>query len=320
MGLLVNGEWKDEWYQNEDGRFVRPESRFRNRVTGTPFAPEPGRYHLYISHACPWAHRTVIARQLKGLEEVISISTVHPDMAENGWTFEKDEKATGDHLYGSRYLHQIYTRALSDYTGRVTVPVLWDRKTETIVNNESSEILRILNEDFQGLAKNDIDLYPRELREAIDRINLDVYDNINNGVYKCGFASTQEAYELAYDQLFESLDRIEKLFGEQAFLAGEFATEADWRLFTTLYRFDAVYFSHFKCNRRRITDFPHLSNYVRQLFQEPGIAETCHMDHIKRHYYRSHLHINPTGIIPKGPELGFSAPHNRGLVRYMNVR
>jgi putative glutathione S-transferase len=257
-----------------------------------------------VSLACPWAPRTLIGRALKGLQDVISVSVVEPVMTQ-GWSFSD---ALPDHLFGFRYLHQLYTAADPDYTGRVLVPTLWDKKARTIVNNESSEILRMFNSAFGSLAKGDVELYPEALREEIDRVNAFVYDKINNGVYRCGFATTQDAYERAFKRLFEALDRVEATLGEQPCLVGEQPTEADWRLFTTLARFDAVYFGHFKCNRNRVDDFPNLSRYLRRLYLVPGVAATLNIDHIKRHYYMSHTQINPTRIVPVGPRLGFCEP------------
>jgi putative glutathione S-transferase len=308
-GYLENGRWHDGWYNTRatKGEFVRTTSAFRHWVTADPsgaFPAETDRYHLYVSLACPWAHRTLIARVLKGLQEVISLSIVEPVMTQ-GWCFSD---ALPDHLYGFQYLHQIYSAADPAYTGRVLVPVLWDKKARTIVSNESSEILRMLNSAFGSLAKGDVDLYPAPLREEIDRINAFVYDNINNGVYRCGFATAQGAYERAFERLFSALDRVETQLGERAYLLGNQPTEADWRLFTTLARFDAVYFSHFKCNRNRLEDFPNISRYLRSLYLMPGIAATVDIDHIKRHYYMSHPHINPTRIVPVGPRLKYCAP------------
>jgi putative glutathione S-transferase len=322
MSLLINGELKENWLDSEleEGEFVRRESQFRNWVTpdGEPgptgeggFAAEPGRYHLYVSYACPWAHRTLIFRKLKKLEDLISFSVVHPDMEDPGWKFEDYPGATPDTINGFHYLHQVYTLAQPDYTGIVTVPVLWDKKRKTIVNNESSEIIRMLNSAFNAYTGVKTDYCPQSLRHEIDQINALVYENVNNGVYRCGFATTQTAYEKAFDRLFGALDQLEDRLSRQRYLAGHQLTEADWRLFPTLVRFDAVYYSHFKCNLRRIIDFPNLSNYLRDLYQYPGIAETVHIDHIKRHYYYSHDSINPTRIVPKGPELDFSAPHDR---------
>ena len=322
MGLLVDGVWHDEWYDTSKtgGRFERSKSQFRDWVTkdGKPaegrergFKAEPGRYHLYVSYACPWAHRTLIFRKLKKLEDVISLSVVHHFMGEHGWTFKKEDGATGDDLYGFDYLHQIYTKADPHYSGRVTVPVLWDRKTETIVSNESAEIIRMLNSAFDEWGDASLDFYPAELRGEIDAINEFVYENINNGVYRAGFATTQEAYEEAFRRLFAALDEVEERLSRHRYLVGDRLTEADWRLFTTLVRFDPVYFGHFKSNLRRIADYPNLSNYLRELYQVPGVAETVNMQHIKAHYYGSHKTINPTGIVPLGPELNYAAPHNR---------
>jgi len=326
MGRLVDGVWQDVWYETREtgGKFERAASRFRDWVTtdGTPapgrergFKAEPGRYHLYVSWACPWASRTLIFRKLKKLENVISLSVVHHFMGENGWTFLKEDGATGDTLYGLDYLHQIYTKADPTYSGRVTVPVLWDRKEETIVNNESSEIIRMLNSAFDEWGDASVDFYPKPLRAEIDAINDLVYPAINNGVYRAGFATTQEAYEEAFNELFSALDEVEERLSRQRYLVGDRLTEADWRLFTTLVRFDAVYYSHFKCNLRRIADYPNLSNYLRDLYQVSGVADTVNMLHIKNHYYRSHHTINPTRIVPLGPQLDFDAPHDRARFR-----
>ncbi|WP_194755825.1 glutathione S-transferase family protein [Aliidiomarina indica] len=320
MGLLVDGQWQDKWYDTSKsgGRFERSESQFRNWVTTKGeagptgdggFEAESGRYHLFVSYACPWAHRTLIFRKLKGLEAHISYSAVAPKMLENGWEFGAGELA--DPLYDSDFMHQIYTRADSNYSGRVTVPVLWDKKRNTIVSNESADIIRMFNSAFDHIAGNHLDFYPEALRSDIDQINELVYDNVNNGVYKSGFATTQEAYEEAFDALFAALDELEQRLSKHRYLAGSQITEADWRLFTTLVRFDAVYVGHFKCNLKRIVDYPNLSGYVRELYQVAGVADTVRMDHIKTHYYVSHDMINPTGVVPKGPELDFLAPHNR---------
>jgi glutathionyl-hydroquinone reductase len=321
MGRLVDGIWKDEWYDTgSDGKFRRSESQFRDWITvdGKPaegrergFKAEPGRYHLYVSYACPWAHRTLVYRKLKKLEDVISVDVVHHFMGENGWTFVEEDGATGDTLYGSEFLHQIYTRADPTYSGRVTVPVLWDKKEQTIVSNESSEIIRMLNSAFDAWGDASVDLSPPQLRREIDAVNDRVYPAINNGVYRAGFATTQGAYEEAFDELFDALDDMEQRLARSRYLVGDKTTEADWRLFTTLIRFDAVYYSHFKCNLRQIRDYPNLSNYLRDLYQVPGIASTVNMLHIKAHYYSSHETVNPTRIVPKGPELDFSAPHDR---------
>ena len=316
MGLLVEGKWQDKWYDTKStgGRFVRKESQFRDWVTAdgsSGFKAEPDRYHLYVSLACPWAHRTLILRKIKKLEDIISISIVEPLMQENGWEFSEYPGSIPDSVNKSDFLHQVYTAAKPDYTGRVTVPVLWDKEKSTIVNNESSEIILMFNSEFNEFGDSSIDFYPEDLREEIDRINALVYDNINNGVYKCGFATTQEAYNEAFEKLFDTLDQLEKSLGERRYLAGEILTLADWRLFTTLLRFDSVYYSHFKCNMHRIEEYPNLSNYLRELYQYPGVEETVNFKHIKEHYFRSHKTINPTGIVPLGPELDLSSPHNR---------
>jgi putative glutathione S-transferase len=316
MGLLVDGKWTDQWYDTEStgGRFVRKESRFRQWVKAdgsTPFEPESGRYHLYASLACPWAHRTLIYRKLKGLDAAITLSIVDPYMLEKGWEFSDALGAIGDTVDESRYLHEVYTRAEADYTGRVTVPVLWDRKNATIVNNESSEIIRMFNREFDAIGDASVDFYPADLQSEIDEINDFVYPRINNGVYRCGFATTQAAYEEAFDELFSALDAIEGRLSRQRFLVGDRMTEADWRLFTTLVRFAAVYVGHFKCNLRRIDDYPHLSGYLRELYQVPGVSDTVDFHHIKHHYYGSHGTINPTRVVPSGPELDFTTPHGR---------
>lgn len=322
MGLLVDGKWHDVWYDTKStqGRFERSKSQFRNWITadGSPgptgeggFKAEPGRYHLYVSLACPWAHRTLIFRALKKLEDAISVSVVDYLMAEEGWTFNGSTGSTGDELYGSKRLYEIYTRADPQYSGRVTVPVLWDKQRETIVSNESSEIIRMLNTAFNDFADASLDFYPPDLRSQIDELNNYVYPNINNGVYRAGFATTQDAYEEAFVQLFDALDTLENKLSKQRYLAGPELSEADWRLFTTLVRFDSVYVGHFKCNLRRIVDYPNLWNYTRELYQIPGIEETVNFEHIKGHYYRSHKTINPTGVIPKGPEIDFTIPHDR---------
>jgi putative glutathione S-transferase len=312
MGLLVDGVWHDKWYDTKasDGRFVRSESQFRDQLTPAQVSAD-ARLHLYVSLACPWASRTLIFRKLKGLEARISFSVVHPDMLENGWTFEKDNSATGDELYGLDYLYQIYLKAASDYSGRVTVPVLWDKESKTIVNNESAEIIRMFNSSFNEVTGNALDFYPESLRAEIDDWNERIYSSINNGVYRAGFATTQEAYEEAFDQLFVALDELDVHFAKNRFLCGSVLTEADWRLFVTLIRFDAVYVGHFKCNLRRLEDYLHIPAYVRDLYQYPGIAETVNMTHIKQHYYVSQRTINPTQVVPKGPLLDFGAPHGR---------
>jgi len=304
----------------ENGEFIRAVSNFRNWVTkdGSPgptgeagFEAEPGRYHLYVSHACPWAHRTLIFRALKGLEDVISISVVHPLMPEESWVFSEYPGATVDHVNNVHYLYEAYKIADPNFNGLVTVPVLWDKKRQAIVNNESSEIIRMLNTAFDDYGNAEVDFYPETLREEIDVINELVYDKVNNGVYRAGFATTQEAYNKAFDQLFNVMDELEERLSEQRYLVGEQITEADWRLFTTLVRFDAVYYNHFKTNKKRLMDYPNLWSYTRELYQVPGVAETVNMDHIKYHYFASHSSINPTGIVPKGPEIDFMQPHNR---------
>jgi putative glutathione S-transferase len=323
MGLLVEGVWREEAYDTKStgGRFVRKETSFRNWITvdGSPgpsglggFRAEPGRYHLYVSLACPWAHRTLILRRLKGLESMIGVSVVHWLMLENGWTFAEGPGVVPDPVHGARFLHEVYTRAMPRYTGRVTVPVLWDKASDTIVNNESSEIIRMFNAAFEACGAAPGDFYPEELRPGIDAWNARIYDTVNNGVYKAGFATTQEAYEAAFDELFATLDVLEEHLGAHRYLLRDRLTEADWRLFTTLVRFDPVYVGHFKCNLRRIADYPNLSGYLRELYQRPGIAETVDMRHIKGHYYGSHRTINPTGIIPVGPMLELILPHRRG--------
>ena len=301
-----------KWKVNE-GEFVRAESSFRNWITPDGgFTAEPNRYHLYVSHACPWAHRTMILRTLKGLEDVISVSVVHPLMPSESWVFGKYPGATEDHVNGANFLYENYLKANPKFNGLVTVPVLWDKKTETIVNNESSEIIRMLNSALDEYAKNrSLDFYPEALREEIDLINELIYENVNNGVYRAGFATTQTAYEKAYNQLFDTLDKLEERLSSQRYLVGNQITEADWRLFTTLVRFDAVYYSHFKTNKKRLIDYPNLWGYTRDLYQVPGVAQTVNMDHIKTHYFGSHGSINPTGIVPKGPEIDFLQPHGR---------
>ncbi|WP_028879953.1 glutathione S-transferase family protein [Terasakiella pusilla] len=303
MGLLVDGTWQDQWYDTKStgGKFKRQESQFRNWVKAdgsTDFAPESGRYRLYVSLACPWAHRTLIFRSLKGLENDIDVVVVDPIMLDKGWI-----------LPDGQPLHTLYTSVDPDITTRVTVPILWDKKTNTIVSNESAEIIRMLNAEFGA---GGTDYYPVALRDQIDEINSFVYDKINNGVYKTGFATTQEAYEEAFENLFDALDHVEKILGQNRYLVGEQITEADWRLFTTLVRFDAVYVGHFKCNKKRIVDYPNLWGFLRELYQIEGVADTVNMDHIKTHYYASHKTINPTGVIPLGPELDFMSAHGRG--------
>ena len=322
MGLLQDGRWVDSWYDTKStqGRFVRSTAQFRNWITsdGSPgpsgiggFKAEEGRYHLYVSLACPWAHRTLIFRSLKGLEKMISHSVVHWYMAENGWTFQTTDGVLPDTVNNADFLHQVYTSAKPDYSGRVTVPVLWDKENSTIVSNESSEIIRMFNNAFNGIGANLEDFYPRELQQEIDEINTRVYETLNNGVYKSGFATTQQAYEEAIGPLFATLDWLDERLSNHRFLMGDQITEADWRLFTTLVRFDPVYVGHFKCNLRRIADFTNLSGYVRDLYQQPGIAATVNMEHIKNHYYASHETINPSRVVPVGPRTDFTLPHNR---------
>jgi len=322
MGLLVKGQWRDQWYDTEShgGEFQREDARFRNWITAdgsagpsgdSGFPAESGRYHLYVSLACPWAHRTLIMRRLKGLEAHIDVSVVHPHMLENGWEFRRGDTRYADRANGCEFLHQVYTRDAPDYTGRVTVPTLWDKKRQCIVSNESADIIRMFNSAFAGLGARDYDFYPQTLRHEIDRVNERVYETINNGVYRAGFATAQDAYEEAYGALFDSLDWLEARLRNQRYLVGNRLTEADWRLFTTLIRFDAVYFAHFKCNRQRLADFPMLSAYLRDLYQVPGVAETVDIGEIKAHYYVSQRAVNPTGIVPVGPLLEFDSPHGR---------
>ncbi|WP_010172473.1 glutathione S-transferase family protein [Pseudomonas sp. PAMC 25886] len=321
MGLLIEGRWHDQWYESSaDGAFQREQAQRRNWVTadGEPgptgeggFKAEAGRYHLYVSLACPWAHRTLILRKLKGLESLIDVSVVSWLMLENGWTFDKTHGSSGDKLDDFTYMHQRYTADTASYTGRVTVPVLWDKKLKRIVSNESAEIIRMFNSAFNALTGNQMDFYPEALRSTIDALNERIYPAVNNGVYRAGFATSQKAYEAAFDDVFAELDHLEQHLGEHRYLAGEYLTEADVRLFTTAIRFDAVYYSHFKCNLRRIADYPNLSNWLRELYQWPGIAETVDFAHIKGHYYASHRTINPTGIVPKGPLQRFEAEHDR---------
>lgn len=323
MGLLVEGEWRDQWYDTKStgGKFVRKPSQFRNWVTADGsagcsgvggFEAEAGRYHLYVSYACPWAHRTLIFRELKGLQDVISVSVVHPFMGAEGWTFDESfPGATGDSINDADRLYEIYLRADSGYTGRVTVPVLWDEQRGTIVNNESSEIIRMFNSSFDAVGTKPGDYYPAQLRPEIDALNDRIYGTVNNGVYKAGFATTQDAYEEAVIALFETLDWLEGRLGKSRYLLGSTITEADWRLFTTLVRFDPVYVGHFKCNLKRIADYPNLSGYVRDLYQQPGVVATVRLDHIKAHYYGSHDTINPTRVVPLGPQIDYSTPHDR---------
>jgi putative glutathione S-transferase len=314
-GMMIEGEWRKEGYQKDPkGRFLRNPTTFRNWITAdgsSGFKAEVNRYHLYVSYACPWAHRTLIMRQLKGLEEVIGLSIVDPLMADEGWVFSDYPGSIPDTVNGDRYLRDIYAKADPKYTGRVTVPVLWDKQKNTIVNNESREIIRIFDWEFEALAKNKINFCPDELKDKVDETIDAIYQPINNGVYRSGFATSQEAYEESVTQLFEALDYWEKILGKQRYLCGDVITEADFCMFTTLLRFDAVYYVHFKCNFRHIWDYPNLWNYLKELYQYPGIKETCNLEHIKRHYYMSHPHINPSGIVPKGPLINLDEPHNR---------
>ncbi|MEL6242514.1 MAG: glutathione S-transferase family protein [Pseudomonadota bacterium] len=323
MGLLVDGVWQDTWYDTKStgGKFQRSQAKFRNWLTADgsagpsgigDFKAESGRYHLYVSYACPWAHRTLIFRKLKGLEPHIDVSAVHPDMLQDGWTFEKDEAgATGDTLYGLPFARDIYTKADPKFSGRVTVPILWDKKRETIVSNESSEIIRMFNSAFDGITGNTLDFWPEALRAEIEPVNDRIYDTFNNGVYKSGFATTQEAYDAAVVPLFDTMDWLDERLSAHRYLMGDTLTEADWRLFTTLIRFDRVYHGHFKCNRKRLVDYPSLWDYTRELYQWPGVAQTVNFNHIVRHYHYSHETINPYRIVPVGPDLDMMAPHGR---------
>ena len=323
MGRLVDGKWTTEWYDTKStgGKFVRQDASFRNWVTtdGAPgpsgeggYAAESGRYHLYVSYACPWAHRTLIFRKLKGLEDHISVSAVHPDMFDDGWTFDTDsDGATGDTLMGKQFMREVYLAANPDVTTRVTVPVLWDKKTNTIVSNESSEIIRMFNSAFDGLTGNNLDFWPAEMRDEIEEVNERIYHTFNNGVYKSGFATKQAAYDEAVTALFDTMDWLEERLSTRRYLMGDRITEADWRLFTTLVRFDAVYHGHFKCNRNRLVDFPNLWAYARELFQYPGVGETVNFPHIVGHYHRSHTSINPNSIVPIGSNPDWTEPHGR---------
>ncbi|PJI45996.1 MAG: glutathione-dependent reductase [Pseudomonas sp.] len=321
MGQLIDGRWHDQWYDtSKDGRFQRENAQRRNWITadGQPgpsgeggFRAEAGRYHLYVSLACPWAHRTLIYRQLKGLDSLIDVSVVSWLMLEDGWTFDKALGSTGDKLDSLDFLHQRYTRDDAHYTGRVTVPLLWDKHERRTVSNESAEIIRMLNSAFDGITGNTLDLYPEPLRAQINELNERIYPAVNNGVYRAGFATTQDAYEEAFTTLFNELDWLEERLSKQRYLAGEYLTEADVRLFTTLIRFDAVYNGHFKCNLRRLADYPNLSGWLRELYQLEGVAGTVDFQHIKNHYYASHRTINPTGVVPLGPQQDFTGPHGR---------
>ena len=316
MGRMIDGVWhKADTDRNAaDGRFLRATTSFRGTVTAdgsSGFRAEPGRYHLYVSHACPWAHRTTILRALRRLEDVISLSVVDPFMSDEGWHFSDGPGCIPDTVNGTRHLREIYKLAKDDYTGRVTVPVLWDKREKTIVNNESAEIVRMLDTAFNAWGDGEPEFYPAALRDEIDAINEPIYEHVNNGVYKTGFARSQAAYEEAFDALFATLDELEARLSRQRYLVGARITEADWRLFPTLIRFDAVYVGHFKCNRNRIEDYPNLSNYLRDLYQRPGIADTVDMTHIKRHYYESQESVNPSRVVAKGPVLDFTRPHDR---------
>ncbi len=323
MGLLVEGKWQDTWYDTKgsDGKFKREQAQLRNWITASGeagptgkagFKAESGRYHLYVSLACPWAHRTLIFRHLKGLESHISVSVVSPDMLSEGWTFDKPSGSTGDNLFDFDFMHQVYTRNNPTYTGRVTVPVLWDKQQNCIVSNESSEIIRMFNTAFNELTGNELDFYPEAQRKDIDEINEFVYHSINNGVYKAGFATSQQAYEEAYIALFDALDKVEETLSQHRYLTGAKVTEADWRLFTTLIRFDPVYFGHFKCNKKQLEQYPNIAGYIRDLYQTQKVAETVDFYHIKRHYYYSHTMINPTQVVPTGPDIDYLTEHGRG--------
>ena len=323
MGLLVDGEWQDEWYDTDetDGKFERSAAQFRNWVTADGsagpsgdggFKAESGRYHLYVSYACPWAHRTLIFRQLKGLADHIDISVVHPDMLGEGWTFDDSfPGSTGDRQFGLDYAREIYTRADPKFSGRVTVPILWDKERGTIVSNESSEIIRMFNSAFDGITGDDQDFWPADLRDAIEPVNDRIYETFNNGVYRAGFATRQAPYEEAVTEVFDTLDWLEERLSENRYLMGDRVTEADWRLFPTLVRFDSAYHLHFKCNRKRIIDYPAVWDYTRALYQWPGVSDTVHLDHIVRHYHYSHETINPNRIIPINPVIDFDAPSSR---------
>ncbi|MEZ5724316.1 MAG: glutathione S-transferase family protein [Paracoccaceae bacterium] len=324
MGLLVDGVWQDQWYDtaSSGGRFQRSTTSWRNWVTPDGaagpsgeggFAAESGRYHLYVSLACPWAHRTLIYRQLKGLAPHIEVSAVHPDMLGDGWEFRTDfPGATGDRLFGLPYMRDIYLRADPEASGRVTVPVLWDKQRDTIVSNESAEIIRMFNSAFDGLTGNDLDFWPEDLRPQIEALNARIYDTVNNGVYKAGFATSQAAYDEAIAPLFDSLDWLEDLLSRNRYLTGDRLTEADWRLFTTMVRFDPVYHTHFKCNRKWLREYPNLWGWTRELYQIPGVAGTVDFGHIVRHYHYSHDTINPSRIIPINPVIDWDEPHGRG--------
>jgi putative glutathione S-transferase len=315
LGILKDGKWLSEREQEDaEGKFIRPSTTFHNQITAdgaSGFKAEAGRYYLYISWACPWACRTAIMRQLKGLQDIVGMSVVAPEIHDNGWEFADEPGCIPDTVNGADYLWQIYLKAAPNYSGRVTVPVLWDAQTNTIVNNESREIMRMFDTEFHHLAQNNVNFYPENLQKMIDETIDAIYQPINNGVYRAGFATKQAAYDQAVTELFDALEHWEKVLGEQRYLCGEQITEADWCMFTTLYRFDPVYYVHFKCNLRRIVDYPNLWNYLKDLYQQPGVKQTCNLDHIKRHYYRSHPKVNPTRIVPKGPMIDYDTPHDR---------
>ncbi len=315
LGILADGKWISERDQeDEQGKFIRPSTAFRNKITAdgsSGFKAESGRYHLYISWACPWAHRTAIMRRVRGLEDVISLSVVAPEIEQNSWEFSDEPGCIPDTVNHTRYLWEVYLKADPDYSGRVTVPVLWDKQTNTIVNNESREIIRMFDTQFDAFTRINVNFYPEDLQTVVDETIDAIYQPINNGVYRAGFATTQSAYEEAVTELFDALDYWERVLEQQRYLCGDRLTEADWCMFTTLFRFDSVYYVHFKCNLRRIVDYPNLWNYLKDLYQQMGVKETCNLDHIKRHYYKSHPKVNPTRIVPKGPLIDFDAPHNR---------
>jgi glutathionyl-hydroquinone reductase len=318
LGILKDGQWiSDREQEDSEGRFIRPSTTFRNQITAdgsSGFQAEPGRYHLYISWACPWANRTAIMRQSKGLQDAVGMSVVAPEIHGHGWEFSNEPGSIPDTVNNTQYLWQIYIKADPNYSGRVTVPVLWDTQTGTIVNNESREIMRMFDTEFNAFAKQDVNFYPDDLQKVVDQTIDAIYQPINNGVYRAGFATTQSAYDEAVTELFDALNHWEKVLGQQRYLCGEQITEADWCMFTTLFRFDAVYYVHFKCNLRRIVDYHNLWNYLKDLYQQPGVKETCNLDHIKRHYYISHPKVNPTRIVPKGPLIDFDESHDRERV------
>lgn len=319
LGILADGKWISKREQEDSqGRFIRPSTTFRHKITAdgsSGFKAESGRYHLYISWACPWAHRTAIMRRLKGLEDAISLSVVSAEIDQNSWEFTEEESgATADTVNGQNYLWQVYLKGEPNYSGRVTVPVLWDKQTGAIANNESREIIRMFDTEFSAFTKTDADLFPLDLQSKIDETIDAIYQPINNGVYRAGFATSQLAYEEGVKDLFAALDRWEAVLSEQRYLCGDRLTEADICMFTTLLRFDLVYYVHFKCNLRHIWDYPNLWNYLKDIYQHPGVKETCNFDHIKRHYYKSHPNLNPTKIVPIGPEIDFDSPHNRSSI------